>query len=164
MQVGVTVRLSGTLTYYETGQVFQITDIVDKLLTSKVDNIKVIEEYKEPVPTVITGADIVTSDKNLKFNYVKLENLQVTNVYTTTNDQSSSKGAMTITCKDANGNTVTIRTDVLFDKTGQFTVDKDYKVVQSNFEGKTISVLGVVEMYEGAYQIKVVSPYDITIN
>ena len=164
MQVGVTVRLSGTLTYYETGQVFQITDIVDRLLTSKVDNIKVIEEYKEPVPTVITGADIVTTDKNLKFNYVKLENLKVTSVYTTTNDSSSSKGAMTLTCEDANGNVVTIRTDVLFDKTGQFTVDNDYKVVQSNFEGKHITVLGVIEMYEGAYQVKVVSPYDIAIN
>ena len=121
MQVGVTVRLSGTLTYYETGQVFQITDIVDRLLTSKVDNIKVVEEYKEPVPTVITG-------------------------------------------EDANGKVVTIRTDVLIDKTGQFIVDKDYKVLQSNFEGKYITVLGVIEMYEGAYQVKVVSPYDIAIN
>ena len=29
---------------------------------------------------------------------------------------------------------------------------------------KTISILGVIEMYEGAYQVKVVSPYDITIH
>lgn len=164
MKIGVTVRLSGTLTYYETGQVFQITDIVDKLLTSKVDNIKVIEEAKPIEPTLITGADIDTNDKNLKFNVVKLEGLKVTNVYTTTADTSSSKGAMTITCEDANGDVVTIRTDVLFDKTGKFEVDNDYKVVQSNFEGKTIDVVGVIEMYEGNYQVKVVSVNDFVIH
>lgn len=162
--IGVTVRLSGTLTYYETGQVFQITDIVDRLLTSKVDNIKVVEEAKPIQPTLITGADIDTNDKNLKFNVVKLEGLKVTSVYTTTNESSSSKGAMTLTCEDANGVTVTIRTDVLFDKTGKFEVDKDYKVVQSNFEGKTIDVVGVIEMYEGNYQVKVVSVNDFVIH
>ena len=71
---------------------------------------------------------------------------------------------MTLTCQDADGNVVTIRTDVLFDKTGTYETDKDYKVLQSNFEGKIIDVLGVVEKYEGNYQIKVVSVNDFVIH
>ena len=164
MQVGVTVRLSGTLTYYETGQVFQITDIVDRLLTSKVDNIKVIEEATTPTSTLITGADIDLNDKFLNFNLVELKNLKVVSIHTTTNEASSSKGAMTITCEDENGVTVVIRTDVLLDKTGKYEVDKDYKILQSNFEGKTLDIIGVIEKYEGNYQVKVVSGNDIVIH
>ena len=164
MQVGVTVRLSGTLTYYETGQVFQITDIVDRLLTSKVDNIKVIEEATTPTSTLITGADIDLNDKFLNFNLVELKNLKVVKIITTTNDASSSKGAMTITCEDENGVKVVIRTDVLLDKTGKYEVDKDYKILQSNFEGKTLDIIGVIEKYEGNYQVKVVSGNDIVIH
>lgn len=161
--IGVTVRLSGTLTYYETGQVFQITDVVDKLLTSKVDNIKVIEEAKPTTPTEIDGDDLVTTNKNIKFNLVSLKGLKVKSVYTTTTE-TSSNGAMTITCEDANGKTVSIRTDVLFDRTGTYAVDSSYKVVASNFEGKTIDVTGVVEMFNGNYQVKMVSMDDVVIH
>lgn len=161
--IGVTVRISGTLTYYETGQVFQITDVVDKLATSKVDNIKVIEEAKTPVPTEVDGSDLVSTNKNIKFNLVTVKGLTVKSVYTTTTD-TSSNGAMTITCEDENGQTVTIRTDVLFDRTGTYEVDKNYKVVASNFEGKTIDVVGVVEMYNGSYQVKMVSMNDVVIH
>lgn len=160
--IGVTVRLSGTVMYYEAGQVFQITDVVDKLLTSKVDNLKVVEEAKTPVATEITGANLVLTDKNLNFNLVTLKGLKVKSVYTTTTD-SSSNGAMTITCEDANGYTVTVRTDVLFDRTGTYVVDDGYKVVASNFEGKTIDVVGVVELYNGNYQVKMVSMADVII-
>ena len=162
-KIGVTIRISGTIMFYETGGVFQLTDPKDLFDTDDLDNIKIVEEPKAPVPAELTGADIKISDKNLQFNFVSLKGLQVVSVYTTSNGNSSD-GAMTLTCKDAKGDTVIIRTDVLTDRTGKYIVDKGYRVLAENFEGKTIDVVGVVEMYEGNYQVKVVSVDDILVH
>jgi hypothetical protein len=161
-KIGITIRISGTIMYYEAGGVFQLTSPKDYFDTDDIDNIRVIEEPKTPVPTEITGADVNVADKNLQFNFVSFKGLTVTSVYTTS--KGDSQGAMTLTCQDSNGDTVTIRTDVLFDRTGKYEVDKTFKVVASNFEGKTIDVVGVIEKYEGNYQLKVVSVNDFVIH
>jgi DNA/RNA endonuclease YhcR with UshA esterase domain len=62
---------------------------------------------------------------------------------------------MTITCKAGDGTAVTIRTIVL--------TDGDKVVTADAFEGKTIDVKGLVDVYDGKYQIKVLSYQDITI-
>lgn len=87
---------------------------------------------------------------------VTMKNLQVTSIYTTTNEESASKGAMTLTCT-VDGITVTVRTEVLRDASGKL-------ITASAYQGKNISVKGMVEIFDGQYQIKVYSANNITIN
>ena len=86
---------------------------------------------------------------------ISLENLQVVSIYTTDNEESSSKGAMTLTCNVGN-TTVILRTVVLRDANGEVITFRAY-------EGKTINVKGMVDCYDGEYQIKIFSANDITI-
>ena len=71
------------------------------------------------------------------------------------NEESSSNGAMTLTCKSGN-TTVILRTVVLRDANGN-------KITYEAYEGKTINVKGMVDCYDGEYQIKIFSANDITI-
>lgn len=89
---------------------------------------------------------------------VSMENLKVTRVSTTTNEQSSNKGAMTLTCT-LNGKTISIRTGVLYDDNGDL-------VTAERFQNKTIDVTGIVGLYEeyNQYQILVYSVDNITIH
>ena len=86
---------------------------------------------------------------------VSMKKLVVTDIYTTDNEDSSSNGAMTLTCR-VGDITVDVRTIVLKDADGNI-ITADY------FEGKTIDVRGVVDRFNGTYQIKVFSLSDITI-
>ena len=86
---------------------------------------------------------------------VSMDNLEVKSIYTTDNEESSSNGAMTLTCKVGN-TTVVLRTAVLYDENGD-------KVTFRAYEGKTINVKGMVDCYDGEYQIKIFSAKDITI-
>jgi DNA/RNA endonuclease YhcR with UshA esterase domain len=78
----------------------------------------------------------------------------VAEIYTTHNG-GSSDGAMTLTC-DADGATVTVRTALLQDENGNLITEETYL-------GKTIDVKGIVEYFDGAYQIKVLTANNITI-
>lgn len=112
----------------------------------------------------VTVTDSETGEETLKeLSYaemalgssVSLQGLEVTSVYTTDNG-GSSDGAMTLTCQ-VNGITITVRTNVLRNADGSV-------VTQDLYEGQTISVQGIVEFYNGAYQIKVLSVNDIIIH
>lgn len=101
-------------------------------------------------------ADLVMSTS------ISMKNLVVTDIYTTTNETSDDKGAMTLTCKVGDV-TVSVRTEVLKD------ADKNL-VTAEYFEGKTIDVRGIVDYYDygntgnGTYQIRVYSLSDITLH
>ena len=72
---------------------------------------------------------------------------------------SSSKGAMTLTCQDQDGQIIKIRTIVLYmtnDAGEKVLVEEDY------FKGKTINVNGLVESFEGEYQVKLLTVKDVT--
>ena len=86
---------------------------------------------------------------------IAMKNLKVVSVYTTKNPESEDFGAMTLTC-ESNGQRVAIRTEVLKDEDGNLITADAYK-------GKTINVEGIVDHYEGTYQIRVYTPQDITI-
>ncbi len=162
--VGNRVRISGTVVYYETGNVYQLTSIVDRKLTSKVDNLKLLEEKTKVEPKEISIEDINnTENKALLYNLVCLKNLVVNSTHTTNVAGSSSNGAITITCK-INDKTTTVRTIVLVDHSGKYAVDSNSIVLASNFEGKTIDVSGVIEEYDGSYQIKLVSMDDVVFH
>lgn len=86
---------------------------------------------------------------------ISMQDLTVKSIYTT-NNGGDSDGAMTITC-EANGVEIIIRTNVLRNADNSV-------VTQDVFEGKTISVQGVVDYFSGEYQIKVLSINDIIIH
>ena len=87
---------------------------------------------------------------------LEIRDLTVESVYTTEDEESSSKGAMTLTCK-AGDTTIVVRTIVLKDANGQI-------LTADVYEGKTIDVKGIIDFFDGAYQIKVFSANDITIH
>ena len=87
---------------------------------------------------------------------VSMENLTVRQVYTTSSTESSSYGAMTLTC-EADGKTITVRTNVLRDASGDL-------VTAEAYEGKVIDVRGLVDYYDGTYQIRVFTTDDITVH
>ena len=84
-----------------------------------------------------------------------MNNLEVVSVYTTVSD-TDSNGAMTLTCK-LNGVAIKVRTEVLRDSSGNV-------ITESAYLGKNISVRGMIEQYNGDYQIKVFFASQITIN
>jgi len=86
---------------------------------------------------------------------LEMRDLTVESIYTTEDEESSSKGAMTLTCK-VDGITVSVRTIVLKDADGNL-------ITSDAYLGKTIDVKGIVDFFDGNYQIKVFSANDITI-
>ena len=85
---------------------------------------------------------------------IQMLGLRVVVIYTTANG-GSSDGAMTLTC-DTNGIPVTVRTALLQDESGNLITEETYL-------GKTIDVKGIVDFFDGTYQIKVLTANNITI-
>ena len=85
---------------------------------------------------------------------VKIDGITVDDVYVTTKEDSSSFGAMTLTCSK-DGETITIRT-LPFYEGGELMTERD-------FLGFVIDVIGVVDTYEGSVQIRVFNIDDITV-
>ena len=86
---------------------------------------------------------------------ISMKNLKVVKTYTTKNPESDDFGAMTLTC-EVGGQRIAVRTEVLKDADGKIITEDAYK-------GRTINVEGIVDHYEGSYQIRVYTPQDITI-
>ena len=63
---------------------------------------------------------------------------------------------MTLTCTDSNGQEFTVKTEVLTNEQGQI-------VVESDVLNKTITATGIVDCYNGSYQVKVFSLKDMII-
>ena len=113
------------------------------------------------VECLISRDDDATEMKTVEFakmalgTSVSMERMKVDRVYTTTNETASSKGAMTLTCY-RDGYKISVRTVVLRDENGDL-------ITAEAYDGKIINVRGIVEDYNGAYQIMVLSPDDITV-
>ena len=178
MKPGNRVRFVGSVQYYATGGTWQVSDIkyVD-MRPNDPNNVQLISQGHAPANRLVKAAEFyedvevevmksLDSDETEKksFEYahltlsssVSMENLKVTKIYTTSNEDSSSKGAMTLTCKAPDGTTVSVRTVVLRDENGDL-------ITYEAYEGKTINVCGIVDYFSGKYQIKVSSANDITI-
>ena len=178
LEPGNRVAFVGSVQYYATGDSWQISDIkyVD-MRPNDPNNIQLISSGHEPAhlltdPQTFKNATVdvdvmeaLDSEEltTKTFPYAKLalgssismENLYVSSVYTTSNEDSASKGAMTLTCK-VNGHEISVRTIVLRDADGNM-------ITADAYRGKTINVKGIVDCFSGTYQIKVFSPDDITI-
>ena len=184
-QIGNRVVIVGKVQYYANGGTYQVSDLKYKTIDPNWEGgCRVLSEghtasFKEvDVDTIMNGEielevyeytegpDGETIETTVKktFSYgelahystVTVKNLTVQSVWTT-DSETDSDGALTITCKDQDGNTIKIRTAeklVRADKT---------VVVASDFpKGSVISVMGIIDSYKGEYQIKVFSINDIT--
>ena len=179
MKPGNRLRIVGSVQYYATGGTWQVSDVkyVD-MRPNDPNNVQLISQGHEAANRLVKPYDFYSGDVEVEvlksldsdetekktFEYaqlalsssVSMEKLKVTRVYTTTNEDSSSKGAMTLTCKAPDGTTVSVRTVVLRDDDGNM-------ITAEAYEGKTINVRGIVDYFSGKYQIKVSSAKDITI-
>lgn len=132
-----------------------------ELTISEFNSTKTVNVYDE------TAEDFVPKEFKLHQllvdTSVTMKNLIVDHTYTT--DSGSSQGAISLYCKDSAGNEITVRTEKLYKKnesTGLFDL-----VTADEFEGKTITVVGMVDWYNynnhNEYQIRVLNYSDIVI-
>ncbi len=169
---GNKVRIVGSLQYYEAGGTWQVADLSYSMMDPKnPNNIQKLGEgfsgaYVETdVETFVNKkVSLTVIDENgeeviKEFKYAQLalnttismKGLKVIDAYTT-NNGGKNDGAMTLTCKVGNY-TIDVRTSVLKDADGNV-------ITQSTFLNKTIDIRGVVDYYDGRYQIEVSSMSD----
>ena len=173
LTVGNEVRIVGSLQYYEAGGTYQISDVSYRAMKpDDPNNLQKISEGNSaafPVvdaATFVNGEVVIRNDEGEKVlpyaqiamsTSIELRDLTVVDVYTTNNEDSSSNGAMTLTCEASDGTVVSVRTTVLRDENGNV-------ITADAYMGKTIDVQGVVDYYNGTYQVKVFSASRIIVH
>lgn len=171
LSVGNEVRIVGTVSYYEAGDTYQVSGLSYRAMKpDDPDNIQKLSEGHEPAYVLTTPDTLMNGQVTVDvegesriYDYaqlalastVEMKSLRVESIHTTSDEDSSSYGAMTLTC-DGEGIPITVRTAVLRD-------ENDELITEEAYLGKTIDVRGIVEQFDGSYQIKVLSVKDITI-
>lgn len=177
LTVGNRIRIVGSMQYYEAGGTYQISDLkYDMMNPTAADNIQLISKDNEAAYVLTTPETFITQKISVSYideqeeerikemsyaqlalsTTISMNDLTVTSIYTTQNG-GDNDGAMTLTCKSADGYTISVRTTILKDANGNLITERD-------FIGKTIDVKGIVDYYNGSYQIKVFSMKDIIIH
>lgn len=166
---GTEVRIVGVVTdFYGTYQISSLTynpmrpdDPANTTVVSTGNTVAFTETTAEQFTgnkTVLVGEE----EKNFSFGAlavstsISMKNLQVVDIWTTVNPSASDVGAMTLTCQ-ADGIAISVRTEVLKDEDGNL-------ITAEAYQGKTIDVRGIVDCYEGKYQIRVMDDTDITVH
>lgn len=172
------VRIVGTFQYAEVVNAWQIAGLEYDQMDPKnpkytqliAENQTVAYTKIEDIVDFSTGkTDVKVGEETVSFNnnYLALhtsaflEGLTVVDTWTTTNESSDDKGAITLVC-EKDGVRINIRTIVLYEDGALVTADR--------FEGKTIDVRGVVDSYtpegstEAQIQIRVFTVGAITIH
>ena len=164
LTVGNLARIVGTVQYYETGDSWQVSDLSYRLMQpDDPNNVQKLDSGYSPAYTPVTAQDfqamvtVTNGEENLECPWaqlalatsVEMTGLTVVEAYT------SEDGAMTLTCEQGEY-TVTIRTVPLKDESGN-------PITQENYLGKTIGVKGIVDSFDGTWQVKVFTPENITI-
>lgn len=172
LAVGNEVRIVGSVQYYEAGGTYQVSDLNYRMMKpDDPGNIQMISEgnaaayVQTEADTFANGTvEVLVEEEYKTFDYaalamgtsLEMKGLKVVNAYTTTDESSSSKGAITFYC-EVDGIPVTVRTVVLLDENGQL-------ITQDAYLGKTIDVKGIVDYFSGEYQVKVFSANNIIVN
>ena len=179
LAIGNKVRVTGVVQYYEGGDSFQVSDLTYNPYIPSADDICLIEkgysaanvettpaQFNSTVSIDITTenaetGEMTTTTKSYPYaelalnTSISMKGLKVNSAYTTDNG-GNNDGAMTLTCS-ADGKTVKVRTVVLRDSAGNLA--KEDMLV-----GKTIDVTGVIDCYNGEYQIKIISLAGILVD
>lgn len=180
LTVGNRILVVGSVQYYETGGTYQISDIkYNAMRPDDESNIKLISSGHEGAYTEVGAKELLTEKVTLNITVVdgenetivektfdrgfltmhgsaSLKNLTIKSVYTTQNEDSSNFGALSLTCEAEDGTEFIIRTVVLKDSEGK-TITADAFPV-----GSKINARGVVDVFNGVYQLKVFSVNDIS--
>jgi len=171
LRVGNEARIVGTVQYYEAGGTWQVSGLNYRTMKPKdPGNIQLVSEGHAPAYTLIDAETFLRGKVTVRgeetesvFDFapmaigtsVEIKNLFVESVYTTLDEDSSSYGAMTLTCKAGN-DILQVRTTVL--------MENGERITEEKYLGKMIDVKGIVDYYEGAHQIKVFMPNQILIH
>lgn len=172
LTMGNRVRIVGSVQYYETGGTWQISGIQYKPRDPQnADNIQKISDGHDAAFPLIdaqtfAGKIVIqtSDDDSVEMDYaqaalnssISMNGLKVVSVYTTTAESSSSVGAMTLTCEAEDGTTIYVRTTVFTDEAGNL-------ITEDAYLNQTINIKGMVDYFDGDYQIKVFSPKNIII-
>lgn len=172
LNVGNEVRIVGSVQYYEAGGTWQVSDLNYRMMKpDDPDNIQKLSEGHAPAyvltePRLLEegSVEVLVNEEMVTFDYaqlamntsVEMKDLYVYDAYTTSKEDSASKGAMTLYCRVGDVR-IAVRTIVLYDENGEL-------VTQDRFIGKTIDVRGLIDYFDGNYQIKVFNIEDITIH
>ena len=169
LTIGNELRIVGVVSYWETGGVFQVTDLkYDRRDKDNPRNIKLLSDghtagyFEVDAKTFTSQIDVMLDDETKTFDYaglalntsISMRNLTVNSVYTT--PEGDSAGAMTLHCTAEDGTKIELRTIVLYND-GEL-------VTAEYFEGKTIDVKGFVDCFDGDYQIEIYSVKNVTIH
>ncbi len=183
LTVGNRVLIVGSVQYYETGGTYQISDIkYHAMRPDDPENIRKISDGHTAAYTEVSAKDLLTRKVDIEvtsvdedgnesvetksFDYgfltmhgsASLKDLVIKSIYTTRNEDSSNFGALSITCLAPDGTEIVLRTIVLKDADGK-TITADAFPI-----GSVIDAKGVVDVYNGVYQLKVFSAADIVIH
>jgi len=174
IKVGSEVRIAGNVSEFSGS--WQISGMTYSDFIPTDDDVKQLSTGNNPAfvltdpKTFVTGTvdvaimDPETEEETVKsFKYaelamgtsVQMNNLYVKDYYVTHNG-GDNDGAMTLTCV-ADGVEIDIRTTVLTDEDGKL-------IAPSAYAGKTIDVKGIVDQFDGTYQIKVMDDDYITVH
>jgi endonuclease YncB( thermonuclease family)/DNA/RNA endonuclease YhcR with UshA esterase domain len=175
IKVGSEVRIAGNVSEFSGS--WQISGMTYSDFIPTDDDVKQLSSGNEPAFVLTDAATFANGKVNVEmtdpeteevttktFKYaelvqgtsVEMKNLYVKSVYTTKSDNDNSNGAMTLTC-EVNGVTVDVRTIVLTDDNGDI-------ITADAYRGKTIDVKGIVDCFDGDYQIKVMDDNYITVH
>ena len=181
LSVGNRVLVVGSVQYYETGGTYQIADIkYHAMRPDDPENIQKISDGHEGAYAEVSAKDLLTGKVEIDVTSVdeegnetvetktfdrgfitmhgsaSLKDLVITKIYTTQNEDSSNFGALSITCIAQDGTEIVLRTIVLKDADGKTITADKFPI------GSVIDAKGVVDVYNGVYQLKVFSASDIT--
>lgn len=181
LSVGNRVLIVGSVQYYETGGTYQIADIkYHAMRPDDPENIQKISDGHEGAYAEVSAKDLISGKVEIDVTSVdeegnetvetktfdrgfitmhgsaSLKDLVITKIYTTQNEDSSNFGALSITCLAQDGTEVVLRTIVLKDADGKTITADKFPI------GSVIDAKGVVDVYNGVYQLKVFSASDIT--
>ena len=162
LTVGNEARIVGTVQYYEAGGTWQVSGLTYRMMKPKdPGNIQKLSDGHSPAfvltepATFVSQVTIQGEDSAQTFDYaalslgtsIEMKGLTVKEVYVTEEQDSSSYGALTLTC-EKDGVTIPVRTIPLYGADGQL-------ITGDAFLGKTIDVKGIVDIFDGQYQVKV---------
>ncbi len=158
-KIGNMLQVTGIVSEYNGAA--QLTDVKYNKYFPTEDDMTVISTDNEVIAQEVTVSDLIPTNKNYEHTLVKVTGLKVTGGY------NENSGSMTINAVDANGNTINLRID-----SGDFikapngeTIDSySYFVDITAGENQTIDVTGIISVYNGAFQICIVSGSDINYN
>ena len=183
LSVGNRVLVVGSVQYYETGGTYQISDIkYHAMRPDDPENIQKISDGHEGSYTEVSAKDLLNGKVEIDVTSVdeegnetvetktfdrgfitmhgtaSLKDLVITKIYTTQNEDSSNFGALSITCIAQDGTEIVLRTIVLKDADGKTITADKFPI------GSVIDAKGVVDVYNGVYQLKIFSASDITFH